>query len=383
MQDLILLIEELIFVPITATTLAGMLLIGLCISGAAELLLLRLRRIQRKRTAQANGSNLLGRFRPFLYASWIFAGLFLGLLASTALINQIFFNQGINWALARVQQHSGTVINYKSVTGDIFAGRIEFSGLSARRGENKTADFEFKAHSVIVDLAFPGIPFMPAHLEQVLISGASGVQRRAQTAHGNSPRKKAFHIDHLHMENVSFQILDQTSPNDALSTEIALTTLDSKPLRSDLALFDILFHSEASGWINDQTFIIESQRGALARSHWYTEPLDLRTARLLIGPPFDQFDEGTVSIAVKARQQTQNKGNAIETQWQINLHGLQGASAPNPAPVQAITFDLLMTEKEFVGADSLYATGMPQAVSAQCVKTLDHILNKDATLRPN
>ena len=93
--------------------------------------------------------------RGFTLARRVGTAMLVGLsvtLAALLLANFVFFEPIARFALARIGQRTGTELEFRSASGNLFAGTFAFEDLTARRVSEKRSSFDLKAHRLRADL---------------------------------------------------------------------------------------------------------------------------------------------------------------------------------------------------------------------------------------
>jgi len=65
--------------------------------------------------------------------SWTLGVILVVMVAAVCLLNFVFFESSLRWALARVEKRNGIKINFASASGSLFSGELILKGVTARR----------------------------------------------------------------------------------------------------------------------------------------------------------------------------------------------------------------------------------------------------------
>jgi hypothetical protein len=247
--------------------------------------------------------------------SWTL-GLLLGVMVALAcLVNFVFFESSLRWVLARVEKRSGIQIGFTSASGNLFSGELTLKGVTARRQGHAESNFDLQAAELSLDMAMKRILNRTTPIEKVLLSGLEGEFHRVKTPQGLKLRKH-YRVDHLRLEAVEVAVRDNSRPKETQFT-VKIDELDSQPLRSRFAVFDVLFRSTASGEIAGRPFSIRTRKTESGReTNWEAEGLPVALVAHHLGGPFDSLEGGTVDV-LEYREQRSNR-NALELRLEAN-----------------------------------------------------------------
>lgn len=331
------------------------------------------------------------KFRKRL--SLILGGILVLLVAVVALLNFVFFEATVRWGLARVEKRSGVKMTFASATGNLFSGQLTLKGVALQREGNATSNFDLRADEFTLDLAMTKLFARTARIEKVFISGLEGEFHRVAAAERMKIRKR-YEVSHLQLEKVALTIRD-TSRSKEFQFALKIAALESQPLRSRFAVFDILFRSNASGEIAGRPFLIRTGLTEHGReTTWQAEGLPVAFVGQHIGGPFDWLQGGTIDVRVEDKRKLSDK-TQIEMRWSFVLRNLvvvtpEGASPTSRLVASAIAaylsrnadklevgFNLTLNENQFESAASAGAAGLWDATREGLAREIGRLSGAD------
>ncbi len=217
---------------------------------------------------------LLGRRSPseVVYYKWKrlvrrVLGSFALLGIALILVDLLFFAPLVGVALASVDERDDLELRYADVEGSFILGRIEFHQLEVAGMRGPAGDpsgrFELSVDQLVVDIDTSALLAATFAVEELAVDGVRGRYDRLR-AGSPKPRKddgfelpREFLVQRLHVGDVQLDLHDQTrAPERDLS--VTLAELDLGPLRSDHAVFDLLYRARGRGSIAGVAFELSS-----------------------------------------------------------------------------------------------------------------------------
>jgi hypothetical protein len=404
MEALFLLLGDLILLPITL--FATVLVEGIAAAAAACAAILEsgfgitlgLRRRKLPTGLSPEALELLKqkaqRWRKFLQRlAWGLGIVLVLLVTAVCLLNSIFFEPTVRWGLAHLEKRSGVKISFTSAAGSLFSGQLTLKGVVAQRHGNAVSNFDLRADEFALNLSMAKLFARSAEIEKVFISGLKGDFHRVTTPERMKIRKR-YEVTHLRLEDAEIAVYDGNGPEAAPFT-LKITALDSQPLRSRFAVFDILFRSNASGEIAGRPFLIRTAKTEQGReTTWQAEGLPVAFVGRQLGGPFAWLTGGTVNVRVEDKWKIADHAE-IEMRWSFLLQNLvvvtpEGASPTSRLIASAITnylrrhaekldvsFNLTLNENQFEGAASAGAAGLWDATRDGFVRELSRLSGAD------
>jgi hypothetical protein len=327
---------------------------------------------------------------------------FVPLIAALLVINVFFLDPVARWVLARAGERTGSELSAQRVSGDIFTGQFVLENLRAHRQSESRTSFDLTARSVSADLDLWSLIVRPITFETLSVEGVSGTMRKPEKrkrARGKGsagdgdrikPRRK-FVAHELTLRDVAIML----SAGENAPVAVTLKSVRSAPFRSNFALYDGLFRSDATGQIDGRDFFITTQevpKGQLTR--WRIPDLPAATvSRFVTAPPAGWLREGTLNISVYDYWQIAGKAE-IDMDWRIQMQGVraearEGAGLVESALALPVTryinsrdgnvdlrFKLVMNESQFENMSSLDARFLWDAVLQSMAKTIGVAVDK-------
>jgi hypothetical protein len=342
MELLVILLAEFLvslLVPaIVLTVELAVLLIGLFIELATWLLLGRRRAASPPRTISSAASAWRRRETAGAFGGWngIFrvmtAVAFVGIvltIGGLVLVNTLFFEPAIRQVVGLVAKRTGTELEFKSVSGNLFTGRFAFEDISAKRVSDTKGSFHLKVRSLSGDIDLPTLLTGPVSFRKLSVDTVSGTfhdrEKRGTggQVHDDDGRirtKRRFRVEDLTLRNVDVAL----SKGDGASVALSLKSVSSMPFRSNFAVFDLLFRSNVVGQIDGHDISITTRDADGGRiSQWRMPDLPIASVnRLVAKPPISWLHEGTLTVSVDDRWVLARQAE-IDMDWSIRMRGVR------------------------------------------------------------
>jgi len=325
----------------------------------------------------------------FKWIKRVSAGAFAATIVGLVAINFLFLKPVGNWALAKLEQRTGIEVIASDISGNLFTGTFRFTGLTAKRESNDKSNFDLKVAEVAGDLQMSTLVFGTPVFEMLSVKDVSGrfdVKKRDRNSKSRKIRaRRNFIIRHMMISNVGLQLYN--AEDEAL--DLRITSVESRPLRSKYAVFDLFFRSNVSGVLAGQKLEIRSAPSEGGRNTtWKIDQLPISVlGHFSDAPVISWLEEGTLDIDVTDSWKVTDRA-AIDMDWRLLVHGVK-MQVPADArlaqktifiPVQKylngrdkpvdISFSLVMNEKQFEGAASLEAANLWATVKDGFIKAL-------------
>lgn len=312
-------------------------------------------------------------------------------------INFLFLDPTVKWIFAKIQSKTGIELSVTNVSGNLFAGKIQFDGLKVKRESAEKSSFDFEVGNASADIKVSSLIFQPVTINSFVISDVSGKVHQpisdsskkdsSQKAKhkGKIKSKRDFIIEELDIKNIN--ILLSKGNNEPI--KLSLNNIESAPLRSKFAVFDVFFRSNISGSINDNEFLIKTAEIPSGRSTtWSIEELPVAIFGSYIGkPPLNWFSDGKISLKFEDRWTLD--GNAdINTNWNFQFKDVELTTPDNMNIIERtlakpiisyinskdgnidINFSLVLNENEFEHSASLDASGLMDKVVSSIISKI-------------
>jgi hypothetical protein len=287
------------------------------------------------------------------------AGLLVLLLLSLTVANWFFLDDLVRWQLARAERKTGVAVAFDAMHGSVWTGKVELRQVTAKRTGSPLSNFDLSAQLVRIDLSVWDLLFLKPVFEQIEVRGVLGTYDRVGTSEHLQPRRP-FRIGRLEVTDAMFQISDHTRPK-PVQAQVKIDSLKVEPLRSDWAVFDVLFRGNAAGLVNGHEFSVTTREIAHGRqTRWHGEGLPVELVASYIGGPLLWIKSGALDVNVtdhwQIGQQTQ-----IDLRWQFVLRDVR---AEVPA-------DASRTTKVFATPAVAFLNRNPNRLSLEFEVTVD------------
>jgi hypothetical protein len=254
-----------------------------------------------------------------------FAGLVLT-IGGLILVNTLFFEPAIRQVLGFVAKRTGTELEFKSVSGNLFTGRFTFENMSAKRVSDTKSSFDLKVGTLSGHVALQTLLIGPISFKSLSLEAVSGTfhqqdkQGTGRDAHdaGRIGAKRRFRIEDLTLRDVDVAL----SKGDRAPVAISLKSVTSMPLRSHFAVFDLLFRSNVAGQIDGHDIHISTgNRDGTRITQWRMPDLPVvSVSRFVTSPPVGLLREGTLTVNVDDQWRL-GKQAEINMDWDIRMRG--------------------------------------------------------------
>ena len=384
MEALLLIIGELVFMILAPFVMLVVDIIGSILGLAVSSGLGRKAgRVATSRAARIIGFLLIGFATLTLAAIWI--------------VNSFYFENAVRYVFDMTEKRSAIAANCQEIDGSLFAGRVDLRNCTIRRASHPTSSFDLSVDEVAFDLRVTSLlgtaKIDVAHvvgLEGWISSGRSTTGQEESAEPTEKPKRK-FVIGDLNVDDVNITLSGTNRDGNPFQLPIEIGQIKSQPLRSRLALFDILFRSNASGSIAGAPFEIATgllQNGR--ETTWRANRVPVASLGALTGGPLAWFSSGYVDVHVDDQWQ---RGDAlsIDMDWRLQFSeaeinappgtGALARMASKPLTSYVNNFDgqfplefqVVVNENQFEFKSSLAAAGLWSAVGDSVNKVLGAI----------
>jgi hypothetical protein len=339
MEALVILLAEFLVAFVVPTIMVvvqiAAILIGLLIELAAWLLFAKARPASPLRSISSVVStwrrkDVIGRFKGW---SGVFrrmtAVAFVGLaltIGGLVLINTLFFEPAIRQVAGFVALRTGTELEFRSASGNLFTGRFAFEDISARRVSDTKGSYNLRIDSLSGDIDMLTLLMGPISFRTLSVDTVSGTfheqeKRRSGGSVDDDGRiraKRRFRIEDLTLRNVDVTL----SKGYGAPVVLSLKSVTSMPLRSNFAVFDLLFRSNVAGQIDGHDISIYTGIADGGRTtQWRMQDLPIASvSRFVAKPPIGWLREGTLTVSVDDRWVLGRRAE-IDMDWNIRMRG--------------------------------------------------------------
>lgn len=256
------------------------------------------------------------RARKFTTGLAAVTGAIIGfVLLAVVVANFFFFSSTLRLVLGYVRHQTGIAVDFDRASGNLFTGRVRLDGATVRRTVHPTCRFDLTAERIefdlsLWDLVMPTGLFKPTVFESLEISQLHGkweqfgetktpgiVEDIETKKEKGRKKRRRFRVDRFVMDDVRLDYIDHARPDaEPLHVELVIERLESKPLRSYTALFDVLFRSNLHGTVNGVAYRFVREEKA---TRWICNDLPIAILASYFGRPFDWFERGTADILIE------------------------------------------------------------------------------------
>lgn len=305
--------------------------------------------------------------------------------AFVLLINFFFFENAVRFVLGKVESRTAIATNCEGVDGSLLFGRVSLLDCNIRRPSHPRSSFELVAAEIDVDLRITSM-LGTATLDTARVVGLSGWIRadRSETPDepgGDEARpRREFEVKKLHVSDVRVQLSGSNPDGNHFAVPIEIERLEVEPLRSRLALFDLLFRSNAAGTLDGAPFQLNSSVIPDGRqTEWRAEKVPIASFGSLTGGVLSWFSSGYVDIYVDDQWQ-RSDSTAIDMDWRLRFSDIEVSPPPGTGTVTRfvtgpltryvngfdgefpLEFAMVLNENQFEYESSLAAAGVWSAV---------------------
>jgi hypothetical protein len=397
MELLVVLLGEIIAAPFAAALAALLELLAVGLAWLVELL----RRVapgaagRRGRDPAAPAPAPPRRPAPtwLRRSRWTLLALAGATLLLAFVVGTFFVSPVVSWIAGRIQARTGIAMEWAALEGNLFFGALRFEGLALRRAGHELSDFDLQLERCALDMDLLSALSPAVTLREVVLRGVRGTYERRAKPGDLRPRRQ-FKVAELQIEDLEVRLRDHTVKHGVLDVTVAIARGQSRPMRSEYAVFDALFRSNVDGSVAGRPVRLETgETGGLRFTRWRGEGLPLELAAHWIGGPFQWIRGGRLDVRVDDEWK---RGDTIslDCHWHLSLRDIvaevpeglgaaQGAAArlavawlnQRREPLQ-IDFDLQIDEQPFRGAAALAQTDFADKVGAAVRATLTKMLGK-------
>ncbi|TWT32535.1 hypothetical protein KOR34_42980 [Posidoniimonas corsicana] len=319
-----------------------------------------------------------------------FAGLLAVSVLLLLLVNFVFFESAVRFALSRAGAATGVVASFESAEGSLITGRLRLTGVKASRADHPVSDLDVQVDDFDVDLDVFSLLGSEKRVTRVAVSGVTGSYERKQRA--NQPQesgaKARLVIGELLLEGIALDFQDVSLTGQPVEIALAVDKLEVEELHSSRAAFELLFNANGAGAIDGRPWSIETSHddgGHIA--NWRADGLPVATAAQYLGGPLAWMTDGTLSVDTRSDWSLEGEPH-LRMDWKLTISDLR-AEAPDDLPwlkqgvvkpmvaflnrnpgELPLEFTVDLDPTGFTGTASPFAVGLGQAVREKAVQEL-------------
>lgn len=299
-------------------------------------------------------------------------------------VNKFYFTESVRMVFGALEGRAGIETECAEIGGSVFSGRITLSECTIDRTGHAKSDFQLELDSVDFDLQLSSL-FGTAVVQTAHVSGLRGsvsrkpAQEDIEDDVAEKPRR-AFVVQDLRIEDVAIRLSGFNKDGGEFELPIHVTSATSSPLRSRLALFDVLFRSNASGDFAGAEFEIETGGDSEGRqTFWRATDVPVADLGAVAGGVLSWFHDGVVDVYVEDKWRRDGQLE-IDMDWRLGFRDVE-VRAPTTAGVLTkfatgpivdyvnghegnfpFEFQMVINESQFEYKSSLAAAGLWTAV---------------------
>ena len=390
MEALVLILGEIIFALLAPLVVAVIDLIGAAIAAVFSFvpLLRREKPVNGSTATEANQSVRSGTAKNVLIA---LLGIAAMLFSALLILNRFYFEESVRMVFGALERRAGIETECSAISGSVFSGRISLGDCTVVRSGHSSSDFQLELDSVDFDLQLTSL-FGTAEVQTAYVAGLRGhAQRHDSQGEADDvvdrPRR-SFVVRDLKIERVNVNLSGFNKDGGEFELPVQVVMASSSPLRSRLALFDILFRSNATGTVAGAEFEIRTGGDSSGRQTvWRASDVPVASLGAIAGGVLSWFRGGVVDIYV---EDNWRRGDQLEIDmdWRLGFRDVE-VQAPGSAGVMTrlatgpivdyvnghdgdfpFEFQMVINENQFVYKASLAAAGLWKAVGESVNKVL-------------
>lgn len=328
------------------------------------------------------------------------SGVTAAVLLTLVVINLWFIDDVARWLLDKQREHSGLVITAETIDGNLFTGRFQATNIMVRRLDHPAGLIDLTVRRLETEVSVWRVFANLLEVKSLTVDGVQGrfergipgqapvKKKKSDATDGKRKEKRRFVINALTITDVAVTYADHTRKK-TLLLPVTLTQLTSAPLRSQWAVFDVLFRANAKGSVAGRPFTISTTGDDLGRdTQWHVDDLPVEVLAEQIGGPFALLTGGTCDVHVVDKWRMSGDDRVIMMDWAMVLQQVQAEVPEDLSTVMALlarpavafinakgdhvplSFPVEIDENRFDGAASAEAAGLWDVVSDSAAATL-------------
>lgn len=312
-------------------------------------------------------------------------------VAVLLMVNLFYTENVMRWFLSAISSRTEINIRYQALDGNLLTGRFNFKGISIDRSRNNISEFSFECGNAIIDVNISALLLGKVKFDEVAIANLRGKYSHMADFREH-PARKGFEITTLKIDDAIVSVEVKSTARRALNTTLIIEELHSTRLRSQWALYDLLFGTCAKGAIDDGTFAI---RTAVGNAEWTANNLPIGVVFSQMLHPLNLIEDGRLSVHVISNW-TRERYPVIEMKCELVLSELSPLSVKSIMDIKPgmtaprflndnrgsfpIAFQIAVDQRSFEFACSAEAAGIWKAFSAKIIGALGIANKSDAAI---
>ena len=301
-------------------------------------------------------------------------------------VDRYYFAPSVRFLFGTMESRMGIEASCDGIEGSVFKGQVNLSDCDLRRLNDESLTFDLRVNELSLDVAMTSV-LSTAVVEEAQVQGLKGWVRRDETSNtgddsalkANKPAR-AFIVQDLVVDTVELSLAGRNGDGERFEIPIIINSIHSAPFRSRLALFDVLFRSNASGTIAGASFeLATSMIDGGRETTWRADKVPVADFGRMVGGALAWFEKGTVDLSVVDRWRT-DESLELDMDWRLNFDGVHVAAPKDSGvlkralsqPLLAyvndqggqfpLEFQMVVNEDQFEYQSSLAAAGLWGAV---------------------
>jgi len=257
------------------------------------------------------------------------------LLVAIAVTLRIAAKPLVDRALAGLEERDGTRITYQDLSIDVLTGRIQMSGVRVERDREDGLACALDVDDAEIDLHVPALLTGHRRLERVACLGVRGEIRYAADGEASPGRREggSFVIDEVLLSDIDVAVALLRTGND-LEGRIHIGDWRTAPLRRRMALFDVLYRTNAEGEVFGAPFAITcSGDDSGLTTMWRAENLPLAALATTGQRPLTWLKSGSVDAEVEDQWRVDSP-RAIHTDYRLHLRDAEVSLPSEAGPLE-------------------------------------------------
>lgn len=283
---------------------------------------------RRKRKAEATNRPPAARppLIPRKFAHWV-AGTcaLVGVLGIVA--SYVFFQPILRYVMDIASEKAGMSVEYAQASGSLLGGHVVLEGLELSRAHETGLAFDLEIERAEADVSLSSLIGSVPTLILGQVDGMTGTitpPLPKEKKKGLPKQRRPFRAELFAIENAELQI----TPREEQPYTVLIESAQVAPFRSGLAVFDLLFRSNMTAEIAEQSLIVETQKITEngRETRWTFEDVDaVQLKRILPKAPLTWVNEGRITVAVSDKWSLSE--DFVDMDWRIATTGMR-TSAP-------------------------------------------------------
>ena len=307
------------------------------------------------------------------------------IVGALAIINKFYFADSVRMVFGVLEERSGIEADCSTIDGNVFSGKIALQNCAIARTGQPGSEFDLQLDLAEFDLKLSSL-FGTAEVQTANISGLKGSVIKRRSPEGTDDQeeevkpRRSFVIQDLAINDVEIALSGLNKDGGAFELPVSIASATSSPLRSRLALFDILFRSNAEGAIAGAPFEIRTEGDTSGRETlWRASDVPVASLGAGAGGVLSWFSDGVVDVYVEDRWRRDGQLE-IDMDWNLRFRSVEVRAPETAGMISRLAtgplvdyvnshdgdfpfeFQMVINESQFEYKSSLAAAGLWTAV---------------------